>query len=251
MAVTLQGSPRTQSHSEGAGATITIADVVVNSGTNRCLVVCLSGESDGFGSVEASDVDYGAQQLTRLVHVETSSWSWAEVWSLPNPNVGTTNDVVVTLTSADRVAVGIYVADGVSQSSPLRSPYTQNGTGTAASGTVAGVTANDLVFDVLCVDGLGHVASPGANQTERWDIEPDSGCTGASSTQLGSDGGDMSYSWTTSALFSYIATAFIPAETSQLVRPDADVITTGWTTTPLYSKINDESDATVIQATAS
>jgi len=32
--------------------------------------------------------------------------------------------------------------------------------------------------------------------------------------------------------------------------PDADVTTTGWTTTPLFSKINDASDATVIQATA-
>jgi hypothetical protein len=35
------------------------------------------------------------------------------------------------------------------------------------------------------------------------------------------------------------------------VLPDADIATTGWTTTPLYSKINDGSDATVIQATAS
>jgi hypothetical protein len=32
--------------------------------------------------------------------------------------------------------------------------------------------------------------------------------------------------------------------------PDADVTTTGWTTAPLFSKINDASDATVIQATA-
>lgn len=32
--------------------------------------------------------------------------------------------------------------------------------------------------------------------------------------------------------------------------PDADVTTTGWTTTPLFSKVNDASDATVIQATA-
>jgi len=32
--------------------------------------------------------------------------------------------------------------------------------------------------------------------------------------------------------------------------PDADITTTGWTTTPLYSKVNDASDATVIQATA-
>jgi hypothetical protein len=34
-------------------------------------------------------------------------------------------------------------------------------------------------------------------------------------------------------------------------RPDADSVTTGWTSTPLFSKINDSSDATVIQATAS
>lgn len=33
--------------------------------------------------------------------------------------------------------------------------------------------------------------------------------------------------------------------------PDADVTTTGWTSTPLFSKVNDASDATVIQATAS
>lgn len=37
----------------------------------------------------------------------------------------------------------------------------------------------------------------------------------------------------------------------QVLRPDADTTTTGWTDTPLYSKINDESDATVITATLS
>lgn len=33
--------------------------------------------------------------------------------------------------------------------------------------------------------------------------------------------------------------------------PDADITTTGWSTAPLYSKLNDASDATVITATAS
>lgn len=32
--------------------------------------------------------------------------------------------------------------------------------------------------------------------------------------------------------------------------PDADIVTTGWATAPLFSKVNDASDATVIQATA-
>lgn len=33
--------------------------------------------------------------------------------------------------------------------------------------------------------------------------------------------------------------------------PDADITTTGWSTAPLFSKVNDASDSTVIQATAS
>lgn len=37
----------------------------------------------------------------------------------------------------------------------------------------------------------------------------------------------------------------------QVILPDADIATTGWSTAPLYSKINDSSDSTVITATAS
>lgn len=37
----------------------------------------------------------------------------------------------------------------------------------------------------------------------------------------------------------------------QTLLPDADVTTTGWTTAPLYSKLNDGTDATIITATAS
>jgi hypothetical protein len=38
---------------------------------------------------------------------------------------------------------------------------------------------------------------------------------------------------------------------TQEVRPDADISTTGWTTAPLFSKINDQSDATIITGTLS
>jgi hypothetical protein len=37
----------------------------------------------------------------------------------------------------------------------------------------------------------------------------------------------------------------------QVLLPDADVATGGWTTAPLFSKVNDSSDATIITATAS
>lgn len=37
--------------------------------------------------------------------------------------------------------------------------------------------------------------------------------------------------------------------TNQMVRPDADTATTGWTSTPLFSKVNDSSDSTFITGT--
>lgn len=43
----------------------------------------------------------------------------------------------------------------------------------------------------------------------------------------------------------------VSSVTLDTVLPDADVTTTGWSTAPLFSKINDDSDATVITATAS
>lgn len=42
-----------------------------------------------------------------------------------------------------------------------------------------------------------------------------------------------------------------PPPTLTTFLPDADIVTTGWATAPLFSKINDDSDATVITATAS
>ena len=42
-----------------------------------------------------------------------------------------------------------------------------------------------------------------------------------------------------------------PPVSGQTLRPASDVATAGWATAPLFSKINDSSDATVISATAS
>jgi hypothetical protein len=50
-----------------------------------------------------------------------------------------------------------------------------------------------------------------------------------------------------------IITAFEPGAPPvelESIRPDADLATTGWATTPLFSKINDQSDATFVSATA-
>jgi hypothetical protein len=59
-----------------------------------------------------------------------------------------------------------------------------------------------------------------------------------------------SASWTTSTIWGSIVVAF-KAVDSQTILPDADVTTTGWATAPLYSKLNDSSDATYVSATLS
>jgi hypothetical protein len=52
------------------------------------------------------------------------------------------------------------------------------------------------------------------------------------------------------ALSSARVTAHYNAAFGQLLLPDADVAAGGWTTSPLFSKVNDSSDATIITATA-
>lgn len=44
--------------------------------------------------------------------------------------------------------------------------------------------------------------------------------------------------------------AHYASASGQILLPDADLATSGWTTAPLFSKVNDSSDATIITATA-
>ena len=65
----------------------------------------------------------------------------------------------------------------------------------------------------------------------------------------------MAWSWTTSASAAHIATAVIPADTTtyQEIHPDADTAAGSWASTPLWSKIDEDTaspDGTVITDTA-
>jgi hypothetical protein len=61
-----------------------------------------------------------------------------------------------------------------------------------------------------------------------------------------------SYTGTADQVYAAVGvfTKVVEGTPPQEIRPDADVTTTGWTTTPLHSKVSDESDATNITATA-
>jgi hypothetical protein len=61
--------------------------------------------------------------------------------------------------------------------------------------------------------------------------------------------------WTAAAGIPDVVSAFVAykaAAATQQIRPDADIVTTGWSTAPLFSKVNESSPGgTVITATAS
>lgn len=208
-AVTLQPTTAPQVFSVSPAVTSTTQSVTVDAGSNRCLVVCVQGEGSGSGTISVSTITYGGVSLTRLDEASNPTWGFSEVWRLIAPAVGTAN-LVVTLDVADVFVVGTLVGQGVDQTTPLRTAAKTTGTGTSVSVTVGSVAADDLVFDSLSIDGTGHASAPGADQTERWDAASQSGRNeGVTSTQPGTAGGVMSYSWTTSTSYSYVASAFI------------------------------------------
>jgi hypothetical protein len=188
--------------------------VVVDAGTNRALLVAISGEGNSTATPASwgSSVTYGGVALTNLGRVRGNAWSWAELWYLVNPAVGTAS-LVTTLASSDMTIIGSLVLQGVDQTTPFRTTVTAGGgaaTGTSSSVTVGSVAADDLVVDVLTIDSTGHSDVVGADQTEVYDLILGANVTtSVVSRQLGSAGGVMSHSWTTAAIYCHLATAAV------------------------------------------
>lgn len=212
MAAALQPTTAPQAFSVSTAQTSGTGSVTVDAGSDRCLVCLAEGEGNGAGGITVSTgtpPTYSGTALTKLDNQVAATWGFSEIWYLIAPAVGTAN-LVVTLTGADTFVFGAVVAQGVNQTTPVRTAVKQTGTGTSASVTVASVTVDDLCFDSLEIDATGHAAAPGADQTERWDQVSQAGRNdGVCSTQPGTAGGVMSYTWTGSDIFNYIASAFI------------------------------------------
>lgn len=253
MAISLQQAPITFNGGGGTGTTFNIPSVPVAAGAgDRLIVVCIHLEGNAGGTAPTiSSVTKNGVGFTKLDHVNPANWSRSEIWYLKDPAVGT-HDIVVTKSAATNGhGGGAYVFDGVDQTTTFRTVAKSSGSADNVSNTVPSVVSGDYLLDALTIDSPSHNVQTGANQTERYDFST-VGCNAVSDTQAGADGGVMSHTWTTAAPFSHIAIGVIAAGSAPAaIRPDADTVTTGWTTAPLYSKINDSSDATVIQATAS
>jgi hypothetical protein len=131
---------------------------------------------------------------------------------LKNPTPAT-GSAVTTLTAGFNARHVIWVFSGVDQTTTFRTTQATGGatSGTSSSLTVPSVVSGDYLLDAITVDSTGHAIVAGANQTEEYDDPIFSASDTGGSSQAGADGGVMSWSWTTTAEFSHIATALIPS----------------------------------------
>lgn len=209
------------------GTTVTAASqtqsVVISTGSSLLLLVLIHLEGAGDS---VSSATWNGVALTKLGHAAATNWARAELWYLKNPTPATANLVVNYSGSGFHKNLAAAVFTGVDQTTTFRAAQTTAAnSGTSSSLTVPSVVSGDYVLDALTIDSAGHAAVPGADQTEEYDL----GMIGSDrvhSSQPGASSGVMSYSWTTSAPFAYIATALIAdGGGATLTKSLADTIT--------------------------
>jgi hypothetical protein len=113
-------------------------------------------------------------------------------YNFPGGSTVPTGSQTITNTlngTGDEHRAGAISMTGVDQTTPAGTPNTATGNSTTATVTVASVGANDMVVASCSGGWLG--ATPGANETERYDETSPAGTFTAGTTQLGSDGGVM------------------------------------------------------------
>jgi hypothetical protein len=161
--------------------------------------------------------------------------------------------------------IGLYEDSGGSVDSPYNGQEGEDTSGsTHTTSSITTTTDNDWVISIVVQDQTGSdgnfvVDSPAGltEITEAWGAASNLGVhvayeerTSAGSgahqwTQTG--GGDN----TRGSGWGMFAVTFTAGGSTYCIVPDADITTTGWSSTPLWSKLNDGSDATVVTATAS
>lgn len=229
-------------------------DVTVNPGDDLCLVAAIHIET---AVDDCSAMTRDGQSLVEHASEAAGTWARVEVWKLVNPNTGTnTLTATVAGTGADRARLAVWVLEDVDLTNPLTVPITDWGdTGLSSNLDTGAINPVDLVIDMLTLDAVGHTPTAGGTQTE--DYNTNNGASNsfemAGSDQSAEVGGNMSWTWSTSCPFAHMAMIVRTATTPpQRIRPDADIATTGWSTAPLWSKVDEDSpDTTYITGVAS
>lgn len=182
------------------------------SGTERLLVVITSERYNS----KVTGVTYAGAPLTNYGSDVNVNICQCTFWYLLNPNTGA-NNIVVSQIETERLTAGGMSFTGVSQSTPLGTIVTSDGSGTSASLSVASSSV-EIVVDGLCFysDDPDVTATVGVGQTERWAREAQSGVIavrGHGSTEAGAATTTMSWTLTGSRSWTMVAAGVKPATT--------------------------------------
>ena len=179
---------------------------------------------------------------------------------------GSTLTITATGSSSWGVHYHAFYVEGLETSSYLDGTSfdaTSVSAGTWTSPTIATANADDLLVGAVLGDGQGAAGSFswGSSFTKIGNDTYDSATNQwnasiarriVSSTGTYGHTGTFPETMEFGTLMGLVAyKAAVTGPPPQTIRPDADTTTTGWTATPLFSKVNDSSDATVITGTLS
>lgn len=201
-------------------------------GTAKILVVGISLRD----TTTINSVTYAGQSLTSIRFDETTTKARTELWYLIDPPSGTDN-IVITPNKNEKVVAGGVSFNGVHQTNPIG---THNGANDSSATTNPSVELTTTVDDVLIVDVVSTTfgpMTPGASQTERWDLIRNP-LRGSGSTKQTSSAGSYTMSWTNDGglnEWAMSAVALRPAD--QLCGPDGTFGTNRWTMNSFLSDL--------------
>lgn len=197
--------------------------------------------------------------------------TWAVDATLPTGSVNTRLSIAsahigTALVSGDWIRItvstttGIYAVldqfSGILSASALDKAVIQESvynTNPTTSGVTATTTlADELLYGAFGIEGTGYRYTIANSFIETKDVDTSFSRCILTGYKIVSATGAYEFSSAVATGTQTLAAicTYKNAVAVDLTLPDADVTTTGWTTTPLFSKLNDASDATVVQATA-
>lgn len=163
----------------------------IGNGHSRMLVVGVAMLPDETSKFVTS-MSFEGQSLTFVNGVTNPDLEVrTEIWYLLDPPTGAGNLTTNFNTTTDHVT-GMLSFAQVNQLTPITANNTFSTDGGAPSLTIAS-ESRGLVFDVVSRDETGNF-TPGANQTELWDISPSVGFLTAGSIEDGA--ASITMSWT-------------------------------------------------------
>ncbi len=167
------------SHTLASGKDLVTVGVGVNSGVS----------SDG--------VTYGASSMTLLRRDIHAAIVVTEIWYITG--VSSSETITVSLPSTQNVIAG--AVDWAGADTPDNALGGEVEDATSDSLTVTGDASDNFIFDVIFMQS--GALTVGADQTAEWNLTETQNSGG--STQAGSDGGVMSWSWSASSLGAHTA----------------------------------------------